>query len=62
MPFSLTLIAFATATACHVVAKLAGFGEAEHAAFLIMALACGALIGSLVADRREGEEEADERA
>lgn len=55
MLFSLTLTAFATATACHVAAKLAGFGEAAHAAFLIMALACGVLIGSLIAGRSESK-------
>lgn len=55
MLLSLTLTVFATATACHVAAKLAGFGEAAHAAFLIMALACGAIIGSLLAERRKSK-------
>lgn len=55
MLFSLSLVAWGTATACYIAAKLAGFGEAAHAAFLIMVLACGVQVGSLIADRRDGK-------
>lgn len=55
MLFPLAVVAWGTATACYIAAKLAGFGEAAHAALLIMMLACGVQVGSLIADRRDGK-------
>lgn len=52
MLFKLSFAAWAAATVCFVVAKLAGFGEAAHEAFLIMALTCGAQIGIVIERRR----------
>ena len=53
MLFILATVAWATATICCVVAMIAGFDAAVHAALLIMLFACGVQIGSLLADRRK---------